>query len=157
MPIPYGLQFENDFFGCEIRRETKMPDWCPIYQAIKQTKKIQWSRYQWNPAAPRTKIAMSVFNAVRQNLPARYRKWLLLYCSIDTGLDWYFATDMFFVLHDIGRGREGIVTIDLTLQSEKELQKSDLYLSWAHIKDQKKIETVGRFIAELLLERLGLK
>jgi len=155
--ISRGFQFENDFFGCEIQREAAMPDWCPLYEAIRKAKEIQWSRYKWSPSVPRTEIAMSVFNAVRQNLPPRCRRFLQLYCAIDTALDWYFATDFFFSLNYPGGRREGIVTADLTLWSEKNLERSDVYLSREHITDPRKREVVGRFIASLLLERSGKK
>ena len=155
---PAGIQFENDFFGCDIQRETGMPEWCPLYEALRRAKEIQWSRYKWSPSVPRTEIAMLVFNAVRQNLPALCRRFLQLYCSIDTALDWYFATDFFFSLKYPGARREGIVTADLTLLSEKDLDnRSDIYLSRIHLENKKKVETVGKFVASLLLERSGKK
>lgn len=152
------MEFEDEFFGTTIQRSKQMPKYCSFAPAVAQVKATQWKRYGWNPAAPRTQIAMEIFNAVRKNLPERSRKWLQLYCAIDTPLDWYYGTDMFFTLHFPGIRRDSIVTVDITLKQEKELTKlnPDIYLSKRHLEDRGQLEIVGAYIASLLLERIGL-
>ncbi len=155
MIVITGREFENLFFGRKLERggEEQRPRFCTVPTAIAEAKKIQRSWFEWNPAVPRTRMAMSFFNAVRQALPSSARKWLLLYCAVDTALDWHHDTDMFFTLHLPRRAGEGVVLVDLTLQSEKTLVSVDVYLSREHLESPQKLKTVGEYIADLLMER----
>jgi len=83
----------------------------------------QEERYGWDPAKPKTRIALNLFESIQSYLVqlGKNPKSLRMYCTLGTGLD-RWGIDGFFE-------HEGsIVTFDLTSNPNKPISKREVHV-----------------------------
>ena len=154
-----GKEFERYFFGLGEQEWKTERRYLSYAESILRIRSIQ-NRYGWNPEEPTEgTLAAELFENVQKNLRDDYRKWLRLYITLDTYLDWEWGTDGIFEL--VKPSKKVHVAIDVTLQKYKQWNagKADyfIYVGLVSSSPTKEIYLgeLGRRIASRLNQKMN--
>jgi hypothetical protein len=117
--LSHGSQFEVDVLG-HGWKFTEPPGYAPWSEAVMEVLSRQLPGY--DPSAPSGGLTEELFEGVRIYLPKRHRRFLRLYLSIASRLDYYHGVDAFFCLGGV------YVTLDVTTNPLKD-KKADLLIT----------------------------
>ena len=110
-PYPHmrrGRIFEKKLFGC-FAHFTEIPEEQRFADAIIKVAMSQPA--DWDPLNPSIEWAHKTLENVRSFLPSQVADGAGLYLALGTAVDWWFQTDIFFML-DLG-----LATVDVTTSS----------------------------------------
>lgn len=101
----------------------------------------------WDPSDPSLKDANDFHALVAMELGIESWDELRLFSSVHTPLDWYHGVDGFFVF----KGK--VVTIDVTLNPNKDEAKADFVVQGCELRDRVSLKHIARQVAQVLEQR----
>jgi len=141
--IRNGAHFEEYFFGT-TKIASSEPPHAPRNMAIREIIKRNQGRKRILQEAS---TSSHILRLVRDNFPERVRCKIQLFNAIGTTLDYHHGIDGFFEL------KRGIATFDLTLRSDKDILKANLFITPEDLDSMENMEQLASSIAEILKGR----